>query len=444
MKIVLINPPSPFEKEPAMNPPLGLCYIAAYLKSINFTNIEMIDFSLYQEYDYRQDKKYLEKIPLDASVYGITCVTPQYQWLYEISKYIRANNPDACIVAGGPHPTNMAKETIDECNLDYAIRGEGEIVFGDICDKKWRNSRDSISGIEIGQRLLGKIIPDRSLTPLSAYKRTIDGELAAHINTLRGCPYGCYYCDMSRGNLNNGIYYRNVDTVIAEMDDITKRYNIRSFVIYDDCFILNKKRVAQFCEEFAKRGYKWRCFSRVDHVDYDILKLMKDAGLTSITFGIESGDDTILKNINKCITVEQNRDALLLAKKVGIPVRSSLMYGNPGENYTSLVNTLNLIEETQPDEWNLAVLSPIPGSEFWEHPEKHGIKLDKKWLHEQMYEPCNRFANTGIGKSYISIDSMTDDEFQGYLSWFTEELEWVCPRKKIQDTIQEIRYGQYF
>jgi len=166
---------------------------------------------------------------------------------------------------------------------------------------------------------------------------------------------------------------------------------------------------------------------------------MKDSGLTSITLGVESGDDTILKNINKRATVKQNKEAILNAKKNGVPVRCSLMYGNPGENKETLINTIKFIEETQPDEWNLAILTPIPGSAFWNEPEKHGISFNKLWLKKQQYLVCNRFADTGIGRSYISISTMTDKEFQLNLAWFISELERVCPRKKIQDTIQDIK-----
>lgn len=437
MKITLINPPSPFETTPAMNPPLGLCYLSSAAKTKGFKNINLIDFSLFK-YDYYNDDQYLSQINLDADIYGITCVTPQYKWFHDIAKYIRKRNRKALIVGGGPHVTNCWEECLNDSAVDVTIQGYGESQFVYLCRMKAKDISFSKINLEPqrGQDINKLPFPDHSLIPMKYYKRKIKGEPAIHIITLRGCNYKCRYCDMSRGTK---VIYRTIGNVFEEIDEIIKEYKIKSFVIYDDIFTLEKERLKEFCFKACKRNIKWRCFSRVDKLNFNMLSMMKESGLTSITLGIESGDNAILRHINKGVTAKLNEDALLLCKKVGIPVRCSLMYGNPGECKKTLNNTLELIRKTMPDEWNLAVLTPIPGSEFWNNPGKYGLSFDKEWLRKERYLPCNRFSDTGIGRSYIKIDSMTEKEFDNNLRWFVNELERICPRKKIQDTIQDIK-----
>jgi len=100
--------------------------------------------------------------------------------------------------------------------------------------------------------------------------------------------------------------------------------------------------------------------------------------MQSVTIGIESGSDVVLQAIGKGITAKQNESALKICREEGVSVRCSLMYGNPGETKDTLKDTVAMIKRTQPDEWNLAVLHPVPGSEFWYNPGAYGIRLTVK------------------------------------------------------------------
>ncbi len=444
MKIIFISLPSPFANESAMNPPLGICYLSAYLKRQGYSDIELVDFALYSEYDYLNEQIYLEKIPLDGDVYGIYCVTPQYKWLYEISKYIKSNT-SAQLIAGGPHPTNCVEDCLIDCGVDIVVKGEGEIPLTEILLGK---PLKGIAYLENGKIIDNKTrsyikdldtlpLPDYTLIDLSLYKRTINGKKAAHIVTLRGCPYNCAFCD--KQSVGRSVRYRSVLSVIREMDLLRDQYGINSFVIYDDIFTLNKQRVIDFCKYFKKAGSQWRCWSRTDTVSYDILSEMQQSGLASITFGVESGSDRVLRRMNKGTTRKQNRDALLLCKQLKIPVRCSLMYGNPGEDIYSLEDTIRFVEETQPDEWNLAVFKPIPGSSVWDCPERYGVSFDKEWLKREFYLPCNRFDDSGVGNIWIDLVEMSRQALLDNLRYFINELERVSPRSNIQDTIQQIK-----
>jgi len=445
-KIVLISLPAPFAAEPAMNPPLGLAYLASFLKKNNFGNISTLDFTLYKDYDYFNSEDYLKEIPLDADFYGIYCMTVQFLWLSKVTKYIKAHT-NAVVVAGGPHASTCPEECLRIAGVDMAVKGEGEVAFSEIVSGK---EAAKIKGAcyltgkgefkERGSAFIENLddlpFPDRDLFNIQDYKRTIHGQKAVHIVTLRGCPYSCAFCD--KASVGTKVRYRSIQNVLTEIDLVISKYSYRGFVIYDDIFTLDRKRVYTFCAEFKKRNLNWRCWSRTNTIDKEILSVMKDSGLVSITFGVESGDDRVLRNIRKQTTFKQNKEALLACKELGIPVRCSIMYGNPGENRDSVKNTIKLIEETQPNEWNLAILGPIPGSDIWDYPEKYGVIFDKDWVRENNYTVINRFDKSGIGSIWISLEGVSEEEFVDNLKFLVAELERVCPRKKIQDTIQDI------
>ncbi len=409
MKIVLINPKSPWADEPAMNPPLGLGYLASYLKAGGFPDVNIVDLDLF-----------FVTIPLDADVYGIGCMTPQYKGAVEICDYIRKHNPSAKIIVGGPHFTSMPQDKPDSANV--AIRGEAETAL--------------LMYLKGGQVNMGEIhrIDDLDNKPhpvrlgMKYYHRTLEGKPAAHVVTLRGCPFNCSFCD--RTSVSRVLRTRSVANVMEELHSLNAEYGIRHFVFYDDIFTLLPDRVFEFCMELSNAAYGWRCWSRADTLNENMLREMSRSGLVSITLGIESGDDDVLKKIDKKITAEINKQALNWCKELGIPVRCSLMYGNPGESKESIDNTIRLIEETQPDEWNLARLVPMPGSPIWENPDEYGIEIDYAGLKADQYQGMDRFGATGVGR----VDG------DGGLVYFAHELERVCPRKNIQDTIQNINF----
>jgi radical SAM superfamily enzyme YgiQ (UPF0313 family) len=271
---------------------------------------------------------------------------------------------------------------------------------------------------------------------MNEYHRTIHGQPATHIVTLRGCPFDCAFCATEA--IPRKVRFRSVENVMLEVDRLRESYGTKGLVIYDDQFLLSPDRVLSFCEEFGKRDLHWRCWSRADLITPPLLLRMRESGLTSITIGIESGDDFILARTRKRTTAWKNRDALLTCKETGVPVRCSLIYGLPGETPDSLRNTVNLVRTCQPDEWELSIFSPVPGSDIWNRPEAYGVSFDKVRLKAQDYFPINRYGESGIGTLWVDLDTMKREELQARLPNFVGELERVCPRKTIQDTIHRI------
>lgn len=444
VKICLVSLPTPSADEPAMDIPLGLAYISAYLKKHGFKKINLVDYNLHPEYDY-DEEKYLSLLSTDANVYGIYCMTFQFWWLKKVAEYIRKVNSSALIVAGGPHPSARPKECLLKTDVDISVIGEGEKTMLDIIQQKPVYDINGICYKESGKpkrtssrpfitNLDSLPFPDRDLVDWQKYKRRLHGKRAFHIVTLRGCPFCCSFC--AKPSVGRRVRYRSVKNVLSEVDFLTERYGVSNFIFYDDIFTLRRNRVFEFCKAFNERSLGWRCWTRVDTIDYEMLSTMKDSGLTSITMGIESGDNRILRILNKGVTVDQNRRAILLCKELNIPVRASLIYGCPGETRESIENTIGLIDETKPDEWNISTFIPIPGSLIGDNPEKYGVTIKEDPYYRNYYHTGGIYGM--VKDPPARINTLSLEEYVSLRSYMVKRLEEVCPRRQIQDTIQHL------
>jgi len=274
--------------------------------------------------------------------------------------------------------------------------------------------------------------PDRTLVDVSKYKRRLRGKRAFHVVSARSCPYNCSFC--SKGAVGTQLRFRSVQNFIAELCFNEEKYGVKYFIIYDDTFTVNKNRAIKIAEEMGEMNYFWRCFTRTDKLDSDLLNAFKEGGITSITLGVESFSDSMLTVYNKQATAEDNRRALKLCGEVGIPVRCSLIYGGPYETRETLQETIDGVEETQPDEWNVATFVPIPGSDVGDNPEKYDVNI----LPDPDYLKYHRVGESGMGEVMMDISTMTRGEYVENRRWFVNELERVCPRRQIQDTIQKL------
>lgn len=420
-----------------MDIPLGLAYISSYLKSKGLNDITLVDYNLLN-YDYYNSSSYLKEIPLNGDVYGITITTPQFYWCHNIARSIKEKNKNALVIAGGPHASARPQECLEEIAPDFVVIGEGEETFHEIVTNPDRKITGTFSRSYRGDRRIINDLdslpfPDRTLTDPTLYKRTIHGKRAFHVITSRDCPFNCSFC--SKKAIGRNTRFRSACNFIAEIDFYIKEYGITAFVIYDDTFTVNKKRANKIAKELGKRNVIWRCFSRTDTINYETLNTFKKNGISSITFGVETFSQKMLNVYKKGTTVEDNKKALLLCKELGIPVRCSLIYGGPYETKDTLLETIQGVKETQPDEWNIATFVPVPGSDIGDNPDKYEIRIAS----DPFYLKHHRVGESGMGEILIDTSTMTPEEYRENRKWFTNEIESICPRRVIQDTIQTLR-----
>lgn len=190
----------------------------------------------------------------------------------------------------------------------------------------------------------------------------------------KGCPFGCHYCNMARTKYSG----RSAEKIIKELKLLKKVGNVKYVWFFDEIFTLNRKRVMKVCKEIIKEKLKvkWLCDARVDLVDKNLIKLMRKAGCIGISYGVESGSQTILNNMNKGIKVEQAENALKWTRKAHIPIQLNIILGYIGENKKTLKETELFIRKTLPLFLQTVNISALDGTKFMDLAHKHGWVID--------------------------------------------------------------------
>jgi anaerobic magnesium-protoporphyrin IX monomethyl ester cyclase len=183
---------------------------------------------------------------------------------------------------------------------------------------------------------------------------------------------------------------RSATNTVDEVEEVIKLGYDRIWFA-DDCFTLKRSRLLRICDEIIGRGIKvgWECLSRVDTVDNEVTERMKKAGCVRVFFGIESGNDAVLKLMKKQITAGKARQAVIATKKSGISVGAFFIVGYPGENSKTIHDTVNFASALPLDYLSFTMPYPIPGtplydrvkdriiSQEWEEPKRLSIVKHK-------------------------------------------------------------------
>jgi len=226
--------------------------------------------------------------------------------------------------------------------------------------------------------------PSRELFENYSYQKYYDekfGYKTTAIMATRGCPFSCDFC--SRPIFGKEFRARSASKVADEVEEaISLGYNRIWFA--DDCFTLNRHSLIEVCDEIIKRKLRigWECLSRVDTLDSETAAKMKKAGCIRMFFGIESGNDSILKIMNKQITTKQAQIATRICKKTGIKAGAFFILGYPGENAQTILNTVKFASSLPLDYLSFTLPYPIPGTPLFE-------RLNGRLFSDEWEEPKN-------------------------------------------------------
>jgi len=437
MKILLINPNINQEiiygqiKEVGnIQQPLGLAYLAAVLEEEGH-KIQIID-ALIKNYDH--NKTMLEAKKFEPDLIGLTSTTAGINTTIALAKILK-ENVNCPIILGGAHITAIPKETMQNDCFDLGVIGEGEYTILEIVsalEKKQDIKKESIKGVTYKKNnqiiitpkrdyikdLDSLPLPARHLLPnLSEYKPTpasCKNTPLGSMITSRGCVYRCIYCD--RAIFGQKFRARSVNNVLEEIEYLIKDYKIKEIKFWDDTFSLDKQRVIGICKEMIKRKMKlsWTCIARVNNMDPEILKWMKDAGCWQIAYGIESGDNHILELAKKDVTTEFIRKIVNLTKKSGIEVRGFFMLGLPGETKETMQKTIDFAKSLPLNDASFYITTIYPNTELWGLAIKSGEARIGSW---DTFSPVNPDKVTYIPKG-LSEEVIKEYHKKAYRSFY--------------------------
>ncbi len=403
-KVLLINPPrfneligknpAIVEKHRGFNPPLGLLFLAGYLEEHSDHQVDVIDAQPPQ-WSYDQLREELRGKEFD--VCGITAMTFTLIDVRETCRVIRDVNPTAKIILGGPHVHLFADETIVWPEVDFLLQGEGEIAFLNFLNKldtpsDWATIMGLVFEQDDGTIYNGGIAPstdDLDSLGHPARNKLNVGDYTSLLGrsstittmfTSRGCPFRCTFCDRPFSPVLSGFRWRSPQHIADEMEDCIS-LGITEAFIYDDTFTVRKDRVHELCDEIISRKikFKWDVRAHVNTVNKDLMKHMVEAGCDRIHFGVESGNDRMMREIRKNTTVAKVKAAFDAAKEINLERLAYFIIGQQTETMEDIEDTMKLAQELNPDYVHFTIFCPYPGTEIYMRGLKEGIIKEDVW-----------------------------------------------------------------
>lgn len=352
-------------------PPLGLGYMASCVRGRGFS-VQLIDCT------FQKEEEVLKKArKAKARFIGISCMSSMKDAALGMAQKLRGE----CefLLTGGPLPTVDPREFLE--HFDLVVVGEGEETMLEILQSRDAEGWRKVKGVAFKES--GRVVstpprefvkdldslpfPSRDLFDNESYKRYFrrrHGYTITSMMASRGCPFNCEFC--SRPVFGRSYRGRQAASIVDEMEEILSHGYDRVWIA-DDIFPLTKEAGMEVCREIIVRGLdvQWECLCRVDVLDRELASRMVEAGCHRVFFGMESGNDAVLKLMNKQTSVEQGLRAVQLARSAGIKTGGFFILGYPGETNETMLDTMRVASSMPLDYLSLTVPYPIPGTELY-------------------------------------------------------------------------------
>ncbi len=427
-RVLLVNPSHKEADWRGVTPHIGQAYLAENL-SRNGVEVDILDMNL--GYGPRHLRRKIEEFRPD--LVGVSLISLDYKRLYGIFSDIKKADPNVRTVAGGPHVTILRENVLKECpEIDYGVVYEGELTLADLCQGKPEREikglifRDGGATRYAGDR---PFVTDLDQLPWPRYGKFEFNKYVREITiySSRGCPHLCIFCP---NRVISPVFRTRSPRHVADELEYWYHRGFRQFNFDDDNFNMISGRVFAICDEIERRGLKklfLRCSNgiRADRVDRRMLMRMKEVGFRYIAFGVDAGNDKMLKIVRKGETIQAIENAIKEACDLGYDVKLLFVVGTPYETRADVEDKVRLSKKYPIQEVHFYNTIPYPGTELYDWVAEKGYFLRKP---EDYLNDVSCLTRTPVFET-PELPRMARIELYGYLSGVRDEVHRSALRR---------------
>jgi len=319
--------------------------------------------------------------------------TPSLAWDLDIARRIKTLVPGVLVGFGGAHALlRDASWLVSHPEVDFACFGEYELSLEAFVRARLAGDSAPVAGVHFrcpdGAIASGPVRPpceDLDALPRYAYHhlpmhRYTDNPFglpgpSVQVWSSRGCPFGCSFCVWPQVVYGQRRFRpRNVNLVVDEVEWLVRTYDFQSFYFDDDTTNVGRERTLALAGEIASRrlGVPWAMMARADLMDREILEALYAGGMRAVKYGVESASQALIDASHKSLQLDKVRTACRITRELGIRMHLTFMFGLPGETPASVDATTALALELDPDELQLSLCTPFPGTVLHEQAVQQG------------------------------------------------------------------------
>ncbi|MFC2141379.1 B12-binding domain-containing radical SAM protein [Acidobacteriota bacterium] len=463
-KVLLINPAQTYYRnthresaQGSVGLPLGLLYIAAALEKKG-CRVQVIDSLVSDSTSIHKHKDCIQYgIPSETlrnkirefkpDIVGISSqYTTQEENVHETAGIVKDVDDSTLVMVGGANASCRSRDLLRSAKIDLVVKSEGEAIVGEIIEyKRGSKNLEDIDGIAYrdGEAIVETVckrymknldeipLPSYHLIDLedyiTLYKRGIysrDRDVKRNISmiTSRGCPYKCVFCSIAQ-SMGKAWRPHSAEFVIHHIEELVKKYDIKHIHFEDDNLLFSHERFFKIIDVLEKENLTWDTPNgiRVDlALEEDMLRKLSCSGCKSLTIGVESGDEEILKRVvRKGITLGEVEEFARRCKKAGLPLRAFFILGFPGETEKTMKNTIafaiHLLDKYDVEIINL-IATPLFGTELFD------ICVKNKYFASEINPRTLSESTVSDGNCLIKTDSFTSEEVEHLSRLFTAKV----------------------